>query len=298
MKPLPRRFVIGLIALMLFAAGCDHKAAQTEQPPARAQSSQPVEVPSQPARPHLEIAGDPVFSVPDDELLSYSEGWRTVLADAEAHAASFGSDEMKAQARNEVLARADKSALQAEAQANIRQLRLAYLQQHPNAAVVLGFYSVSYGWAHNRLNVGCPPEGLLLVHSSCRSGVILAVHLKYKEMDVGVTATEMDSALTQILKDHESEFNRDQELEAKNFLDQTGVADDREDIVKRAKDDIYPSYLACAVVGDFRAELVDNEEPTPESLSRQTRKAYLVDSSNGNILAELSNPWGHLHPQQ
>jgi hypothetical protein len=287
MKLSPRVFAIGLVAFMLFAAGCDRKAAQREQPTARVQPSQAQEVPSQPARPHLEIAGDPIFSVPDDELLSYSEGWKKLLAEADARAASFGSDEMKVQARNEVLGRADKSALLAEAQANIRQLRLAYLQQHPDAAFLLGFYE---RWGQNELEVWCDQN----YHSSCPP---LETHVK-NLLSVGVTPAEMDTALTQILKDHDSEFNRDQELEAKNFLDQTGVADSQEDIVRRAKSDMYSKYLAIALVGDFRSELADNEEPTPESLSRQTRKAYLVDSSDGNILAELSNPWGYVHPQQ
>jgi hypothetical protein len=286
MKQASREPLVGMTAFVLLAVGCNRKAAQTEQPTTRAQTSQAAEVPSQPVRPQVEIASDPIFSVPDGELLSYSEGWKKVLADAEARAASFGSDEMKAQARNEVLGRADKSALLAEAQANIRRLRLAYLQQHPDAAFVLGFY---HQWGQNLLEVWCD----LNYHPSCPP---LEAHAK-EPLSVGVTPAEMDAALTQILRDHDSEFVRDQELESKNFLDQTGVSCGREECVRRAKMDIYFSYLACAVVGDFRPELVDNEETTPESLSRQTRKAYLVDSSSGNILAELSNPWGYLHQQ-
>ncbi len=279
-----RHLTVGLLLLALTTTGC---TKSTSSPAAVAQNAQtslaqaPVKQAPANNRPRIEIIRDAIFSANDDQALSYSNGWKKVLADADAKASAFSSDEMKAEARSEVISTAHNSVEEIrdaeEGRANIKRLKLAYLQQHPDAAFLLGYFA---DWGGGRLTLGCcgthrdepyPP---------------LPAHLAVGTLSANATPEEMDKTLTLIMHDHNSEYQRLEEINYQHSIDEVGIADHAHSATA-AKGLLYKTYIALAVVGDFRSELVDNERPTPEGITKHVRKAYLIDDSNGSILVEL-----------
>jgi len=292
-----RPLTFGLLLLALTTTGCkkptSSSAAAAENTQTAAAQAPISQAPAN-NRPRVEIVRDAIFNIHDadesnfssdeDPALSYSDGWKKVLADADAKASAFSSDEMKAQARSEVIAKADKGSLQEEGRANIKRLKTAYLQQHPDAAFVLGYFR---DWRAGRIILGCCPD--------TRRG---EPYPPLPAKNVGgafsadVTPENMDKALTLLVQDHNSEYQRDEELAYQHAVSEVGSYDHAAS-AKDAKGYLYRTYIALAVVGDFRSELVDGERPTSEGLNKHVRKAYLIDDSNGSILVEL----GELHLQ-
>ncbi|MGO9087410.1 MAG: hypothetical protein ACLP6G_02835 [Terriglobales bacterium] len=287
-----RRLSFGLLLLALTTTGCT-KSTNSAAPvsPNTQTSVAQAPVTQAPAnnRPRIEIVREAIFSVNsenDDQALSYSEGWKKVLADADAKASGFSSDEMKAQARSEVISTAYKSVqeirYEEEGRANIKNQKLAYLQQHPDAGFLLGYFA---NWAAGQLTLGCceghrdEPYPPLAAHATDTLGA-------------KVTPEEMDKAFTLIIQDHNAEYQRDEELAYQHAVAEVGSYDHAES-AKDAKEYLYKTYIALAVVGDFRSELVDNEGPTSEGLSKHVRKAYLIDASNRSILVELKGWLGN-----
>lgn len=287
-----RHLTFGLLLLALTTTGCKKSTSSSA---AIAQNTQTpvVQAPITQApannRPRIEIVRGAIFNVNsenDNQALSYSNGWKKVLADADAKASAFSSDEMKAEARSEFISAAHKSVdeirYEEEGRANIKRLKLAYLQQHPDVAFLLGYFA---NWAAGQLTLGCceghrdEPYPPLAANATDTLGA-------------KVTPEEIDKAFTLIMQDHNAEYQRIEELTYQHSIDEVGIAD-HANSAKAAKGYLYENYIALAVVGDFRSELVDNERPTSERLSKHVRKAYLVDASNGSILLELKGWFGN-----
>ena len=271
-----------LLLVALATTGCTK--SKGSQPEVQPNAAAPVAQAPVDNRPRVGIAKDPVFNIKDEQALDYSDGWKNVLADADAKAAAFTSDEMKAEARSQVVAKADKWKYQDEGRDNIKRLKLAHLQQHPDSAFLVGYYE---NWAQGQLSVGSgggayenEPTPPLVANSTMSS------------ITAKVTPEEMDKAFTVVMHDHNSDYQRWEELEYRNLVTQAAVYDHAES-ARRAKNDVYYTYIALVAVGDFRSELVDSEGLTDQRLGKQVRKAYLVDPSNNVILVELSAPWGH-----
>jgi len=271
-----------LLTIVALLSGCTKTKSATPPEEQVAQSGVAMSATPQATGPRLDIVRDPIFAVTSDEILSYSQGWKQVLADADAQAASFSSDEMKADARARVIAKADKPHFEAEGAANLKRMQLAYLQQHPDSAFLLGYFVT---WSDNELHVGF--EGGF--HFEERRPRLYTA----SDFKATVSPQELDKALTQILQLHNAEYHQFDEAEYQNLVSQAAIYD-RNASAGRAKNDLYNKYIALAVVGDFRPQFAEGEGSTPEKISRETRKAYLVDGSNGAVLTELADPWSYL----